>query len=330
MKNTTDIKNILENTIIPDNYSLISFDVKKLFTSIPQNYALNACETALDNYDELFSLTCLDKPELMKLTKLCLESCTFQWNYKFFKQTKGCPMGSPISVALAEFSIQHFENEFLENAPCRPLFWKRYVDDIITALPNDQINNFLQFLNSQNEDFQRISLQTKVNNELMILKRTSLISEEEYKFLRSTTSSIPRFYPLIKTHKINNPIRPIISFIDSPTYKLAKFLSRIFLPITSKSDIKLKNTTDIKNILENTIIPDNYSLVSFDVKKLFTSIPQNYALNACETALDNYDELFSLTCLDKPELMKLTKLCLESCTFQWNYKFFKQTKGCPM
>ena len=34
------------------------------------------------------------------------------------------------------------------------MFWKRYVDDIITALHNDQINNFLQYLNSENEDFQ--------------------------------------------------------------------------------------------------------------------------------------------------------------------------------
>ena len=64
---------------------------------------------------------------------------------------------------MAEFSIQHFENEFLENAPCRPLFWKRYVDDIITALPNDQINNFLQFLNSQNEDFQ-FTHEVEINN----------------------------------------------------------------------------------------------------------------------------------------------------------------------
>ena len=121
------------------------------------------------------------------------------------------------------------------------------------------------------------ALQTKVNNELMILKRTSLISEEEYKFLRSTTSSIPRFYPLIKTHKINNPIRPLISFIDSPTYKLAKFLSRIFLPITSKSDIKLKNTTDIKNILENTIIPITI--------RWFLLMLKNYSLRSHRTML---------------------------------------------
>ena len=42
------------------------------------------------------------------------------------------------------------------------MFWKRYVDDIITALPNDQINNFLQFLNSQN-DFQ-FTHEVEINN----------------------------------------------------------------------------------------------------------------------------------------------------------------------
>ena len=43
-----------------------------------------------------------------------------------------------------------------------PLFWKRYVEDI-TELPNDQINNFLHFLNSQNEDFQ-FTHEVEINN----------------------------------------------------------------------------------------------------------------------------------------------------------------------
>ena len=46
------------------------------------------------------------------------------------------------------------------------------------------------------------------------------------------TDITPRFYALIKTHKIDYPIRPIVSFIDSPTYFMAKFLSNLLTPIT--------------------------------------------------------------------------------------------------
>lgn len=50
-----------------------------------------------------------------------------------------------------------------------------------------------------------------------------------------STAETPRFYGLIKTHKENNPIRPITSFIGSPTYKIAQFLSKILTPISDLS-----------------------------------------------------------------------------------------------
>merc|ERR1712055_391036 len=59
-------------------------------------------------------------------------------------------MGSPISVVLAEVTLQKFENDALSRAPCNILFWKRYVDDIITAIPTDEIQNLLQYLNNVN------------------------------------------------------------------------------------------------------------------------------------------------------------------------------------
>ena len=57
-----------------------------------------------------------------------------------------------------------------------------------------------------------------------------------------STAETPRFYGLIKTHKENYPIRPITSFIGSPTYQIANFLSNILKPIADISEIKLKNS----------------------------------------------------------------------------------------
>ena len=174
------------------------------------------------------------------------------------------------------------------------------------------------------------TLQNKVNSELKQLRDFCCLTEEEYKYLRSTTASTPLFYALIKTHKPNNPIRPIISFIDSPTYKLAKHLSKILTPITECSERKLKNSFEMKEFLSHQQIPSGYSIVSFDVKSLFTCIPQECALQACKLALDNYNDLFCLTTLEPKIILKLTKLCLESCTFQWKGSLYKQIKGCPM
>ena len=60
-------------------------------------------------------------------------------------------MGSPISVVLAELTMQNFEGTALSNPPHQPLFWKRYVDDVITALPSNHVVTFLDYLNSLSE-----------------------------------------------------------------------------------------------------------------------------------------------------------------------------------
>lgn len=83
-----------------------------------------------------------------------------------------------------------------------------------------------------NKDPQK-SLQTKVNKALQKLKKEQKISRQEYDHLYCSTAQTPRFYALIKTHKENNPIRPIVSFIGSPTYQISKLLSKILTPFTN-------------------------------------------------------------------------------------------------
>ena len=63
-------------------------------------------------------------------------------------------MGSPISVVLADITMQGFEETALSKPPYQPLFWKRYVDDIITAIPVNCVGAFLNYLNSVNENIQ--------------------------------------------------------------------------------------------------------------------------------------------------------------------------------
>jgi hypothetical protein len=68
-----------------------------------------------------------------------------------------------------------------------------------------------------------------------------------------------------------------VSFINSPSYGIAQYLSKVLMPATNKSVHKLKNTMDDKAKLEGAVIPSTHTMVSFDVKALFTSIPQDLA-----------------------------------------------------
>ena len=57
-------------------------------------------------------------------------------------------MGSPVSVTVANIVMEDIEERALATCSLHPPFWKRYVDDTLTALPRDQIEQFHQHINS--------------------------------------------------------------------------------------------------------------------------------------------------------------------------------------
>ena len=108
-------------------------------------------------------------------------------------------------------------------------------------------------------------IRKEVNSYLKTLYDMKLLVKEEYLHLFANSSMTPLFYCLVKIHKIGYPIRPIVSFIASPTYNIAKLISKLLMPSTDKAPQKLKNTYEAKEKLSSFIIPDSHILVSFDV-----------------------------------------------------------------
>ena len=173
-------------------------------------------------------------------------------------------------------------------------------------------------------------LRNKVNKELKDLKEKKELSSEDYRRLYVNTSVTPRFYGTIKIHKENNPIRPIVAFNDSPTYAVAKFLNKILTPFTEESEQKLKNSAHAKELLEAITVPPDYELVSFDVKSLFTSIPQQMALDCVKEVLDGSNVIIGDSNLKPDSVLNLTKICVESTFFQFQQDIYKQIQGTPM
>ena len=108
---------------------------------------------------------------------------------------------------------------------------------------------------------------------LKSLEKQNKLNRNQYLHLYVTPSVTPLFYGTIKLHKDGKPIRPIVSFCGSPTDLLSKFLTKILNPVTDKAPQKLKNSSSLKNDIQNLIIPSDHQMVSFDVKALYTSIP---------------------------------------------------------
>lgn len=137
----------------------------------------------------------------------------------------------------------------------------------------------------------------------------------------------PRLYGLPKLHKDTIPIRPVVSFVQSPSYNLAKFCNE-FLKTTSKFKSKhgIINTLELVNKIKDVHIPPNAKIVSFDVKSLFTSIPVKECLEEVEVLLYK-SKVDPVTII---ELMGAIDVCVKQNYFQFQNKMYAQIEGLAM
>ena len=78
------------------------------------------------------------------------------------------------------------------------------------------------------------------------------------------------FYGTVKTHKENNPLRPIISQIPLPTYTLAKTLNEMLNPYVPQK-YSLRSSSEFIDLLKTS--KREGIIASLDVTNLFTNVP---------------------------------------------------------
>ena len=75
-----------------------------------------------------------------------------------------------------------------------------------------------------------------------------------------------------KAERLNElKMRPIVSNDGTATYETAKFLNSLLAPL-GKSDRSLLNTEAFVKQVKGQRIPEDYKMISLDVKNLFTNI----------------------------------------------------------
>ena len=109
-------------------------------------------------------------------------------------------------------------------------------------------------------------------------KKEGTISNSVYHKIYATSEDIPKFYGLPKIHKKDSPLRPIVSGIESISYKAAKYLVAILNALTGKNGFTIKNSEDFVNKNKDLEVPPPRKMVSYDVSALFTSIPIDEAI----------------------------------------------------
>ena len=141
---------------------------------------------------------------------------------------------------------------------------------------------------------------------------------------------MPLLYRLTKVHKPGVPLRPIVSFVSSPTYELSKFLAGLLAPIVGLTSSNIRNSRAFVEFIRSQTIPKEEILVSFDVVSLFTCIPTNLAVQVAHRKLESDASLPKRTSLSVNNITDLVSLCLDATFLSFRGKMYQQVHGTAM
>ena len=155
------------------------------------------------------------------------------------------------------------------------------------------------------------------------------MSKEMCKFVKPVGTRPGIMYGNCKVHKQQvddcPPFRPILSALQTPTYKLAKFSVPILNPLT-KNEYTVKDSFQFaEEICEQ---DPTLSTGSLDVDSLFTNIHLDETIDICANQL--FENTVSVEGFTKSELKQLLSLATKESYFIFNGLIYKKIDGVAM
>ena len=126
-----------------------------------------------------------------------------------------------------------------------------------------------------------------------------LLTEQHIRFLTPSGCGPGRLYGTTKVHKSGKPVRPIVSMVNTPEYRLAKYLDNIIKPFIP-AKYSITSNTDFMHKLKDLELHEGDYCISFDIVSLFTNVPLDETISIVANAM--HDQPVS-----KPSLIALLK-----------------------
>ena len=148
IKNSQCLIKTLDNRCFPSSCILLEADVDNLYPSIPVEDGLNRLSLFLQGNNLPPHRVGL----IMDLSRWVLENNYCCFDGKTYQQIHGTAMGTPFAVAYACIFLTSIESEVnskLRSNLYRPIFYKRYIDDIFAVFSTESAaDNYVSIFNS--------------------------------------------------------------------------------------------------------------------------------------------------------------------------------------
>ena len=185
-----------------------------------------------------------------------------------------------------------------------------------------QLNEFVFYLNLSTDPTSQPSMEEEQCVDSMF-KRV-LINKREKDFPVPHLPWAARFYLLPKIHKPGNPERPIVASNVAPTENISHFADFYLRSSVIRPPSYIRDTTDFINKLRRlSRLPSGCLLVTLDISSLYTNIPHEEGITACEEFLNRWE-------IQEPpmtDLCQLIRLVLSKNSFVFNNIKYIQIHG---
>lgn len=174
-------------------------------------------------------------------------------------------------------------------------------------------------------------IEKKVNDMITTWRLNNKITEEEETYLKTHNSVAPAIYGLGKLHKRKPnediPLRPIVSTIQSPMYKISKMLANCLSQAMKQSPHHLKDSWQFAERIKVAKIPNGYKLISLDATSLFTNIPTNLCIKAIKA---RWKIIKPNTYLTQQQFIEAIKMITSESYFRYQDHYYIQKSDLAM
>ena len=108
------------------------------------------------------------------------------------------------------------------------------------------------------------------------------------RFITPTNSRPGKIYGLVKTHKVNNPVRVITSGCNTAVESLSIYIEHVLFELSEGMPSRIKDSNHLLVKIDNMnsmLLPANAILVSFDIVNMFPNIDSKSGLDAVKSVL---------------------------------------------
>ena len=210
--NSLKLKEKINDFQIPSNFDIISLDVVSLFTNVPENLVVQSIEKRWTQLHNKINMSCT---EFIEVIKFILNNNFFQFNKKIYKQTFGSAMGNPLSPILSDIVLEDLEIECIKKFNVKPLFYFRYVDDILLCVPSNSIDHTLNTFNTYDKNLQ-FTVEIAKNKSISFLDLKIIIDQHRHIITNWYRKPIftGRYLNYNSHHPLSNKIAIIYCLVD--------------------------------------------------------------------------------------------------------------------